>query len=204
METLRLSVTDIDALRRYRADEEAELETFLRDLRREDGPTPSMIAGTALHKALEFATPGEFGTLSADGHTFDMQCDGEVEIADIRETKGTMDITVDGCVVTLVGKVDALHGRRVDDHKFTTRYDGERFMDSWQWRCYLAIFNADEFRWNIFEARETDPKSYVVNHLHRLTMYRYPGMMDDVVREVGEFVRFAREHLPERIGRTAA
>lgn len=204
MDTLRLSVSDIDALRYFQDDEEAELTAFLADLRRQNPPSPSMLAGTALHKALETAEPGEFETLRADGYSFKMELDGEIDLPAMREIKAAMDMLVDDCRVTLVGKVDAIFGTRVDDHKFTTRYDPERFMDGYQWRAYLTIFGADVFNWNIFEARETSSYSYVVHHLHKLTMHRYPGMRGDLIREVGNFVQFARQHLPERMGSLAA
>lgn len=204
MDALRVSVSDLDALRYFLTNEDAELEPLLAQLRRESEPTPAMRAGTALHTALEISTPGEYGDLTADGYTFVFDIDGEVDLPEIREVKESRDYLVNRCVVTLVGKVDALHGRRVDDHKFTSRYDGERFMGSYQWRAYLDIFDADEFRWNVFEARpdKDDAKRFIIRDIHRLTMHRYPGMREDLERELARFVDFARQHLPEKI-RTA-
>lgn len=199
MEKLRVSATDIDALRRFRDDEGADLADLLAQLRRESPPTPAMMAGTALHKALEFAPDGEFEMLEADGYTFTFAASAEVDIPAIREIKATREYLIDGCAVTLVGKVDAVHGRRVDDHKFTSRYDAERFLNSYQWRIYLEVFEADEFRWNVFEGRETGEKQYTINSVHPLTMHRYPGMAEDVERELRAFVDLARRHLPEKI-----
>lgn len=203
MQTLRTSASDIDALRRYLKppipEMEIELADLLAQLRKQEPPTEAMLAGTALHAALERAEIGDHARLEANGYTFDMDIEGEIDMPVIRETKGTRDYEIDGCVVTLVGKVDAIHGRRVDDHKFTSRYDAERFMGSMQWRIYLEVFDADEFRWNVFEGKETEPKTYRVYGFHQLRMHRYPGMADDVVKEVGRFLAFAREHLPERV-----
>lgn len=202
MQTLRTSASDIDALRYFLANEEADLEDLLASLRRQTPPTESMLAGTALHAALEQCQTGEHPKLSANGYTFDLSFDGDLELPDIRELKASRDYEIDGCLVTLVGMVDALHGRRIDDHKFTSRFDAERFMGSYQWRVYLDIFDADEFRWNIFEGRpdNTNPKHYTIYAMHKLRMHRYPGMGDDVRREVGRFVEFAKRHLPERMG----
>jgi hypothetical protein len=204
MDTLRISVTDIDRLRWFRQDEDAELSTFLADMRRETPPTEAMMAGTALHKALETAALGDHKGFRQDGYTFSFETDAELDLPAIREIKATGEFVVDGCVVTLVGKVDAVHGGRVDDHKLTGRYDPERFLGSHQWRCYLLLLGADLFRWNVFEATESSPKNYLVKHIHQLTMHRYPGMRDDVIRELGWFVQFARAYLPERIGKAAA
>jgi hypothetical protein len=201
MEAIRVSASDIDALRYYLADEDAELSDLVAQLRHETEQTESMRVGTALHAALETSEPGEHGTLSAGGYTFVFTFDGEVDLPDVREVKATREYQIDGCLVTLVGKVDAIHGRRVDDHKFTSRYDAERFMGSMQWRVYLDVFDADEFRWNVFEGRADtdDPSRYIIHSMHPLTIHRYPGMRKDIERELRRFIDFARKHLPERI-----
>ena len=206
MQTLRTSASDIDALRYYMAHEDADLAELLASLRREKPPTEAMLAGTALHTALENCAHGDHPELRAEGYTFELVCEGELDLPEIRELKATRDYEIDGCLVTLVGKVDGLHGRRIDDHKFTSRYDAERFMGSMQWRIYLEVFGADEFRWNVFEGRQStyDPQRYIIHSLHRLHMHRYPGMGDDVERAVAQFLNFARVHLPERILSEAA
>jgi len=200
MDCLRVSASDLDAFRYFMNNEEAELSDLLAQLRRETPPTQSMLAGTALHYALEHSKAGSFDKLEANGFTFDLNFDAELDLPDIREVKATKDIKIDDCLVTLVGKVDAIHGRRVDDHKFTSRYDAERFLGSYQWRIYLDVFDADEFRWNVFEGRPDtkDPQHYIINNMHPLKMHRYPGMPDDIKRALSAFVAFARAHMPER------
>lgn len=206
MDSIRISATDIDAFRYFMATEDMELAELLRRLRREEPPTEAMMAGTALHEALEHCQSGEHQELSANGYTFAFECEGEVSLPEIREVKGERVYQIDGCLITLVGKVDALDGRRVDDHKFTSRYDAERFLSSYQWRIYLEVFGADEFRWNVFEGRQDrrDPKRYLITKVHPLTTHRYPGLADDVERELGRFLEFARLHLPEKIEADAA
>lgn len=198
-EQLRVSATDLDALRRYLGDEDSDLADLVAQLRREMPPTPPMLAGTAFHEALENLPEGEFDSLRTATHHFDFKLDGEIELPTVREMKETRLYQIDGVRVTLVGKVDAAHGKRIDDHKLTSRYDAERFLGSMQWRCYLEVFRADEFRWNIFEGREVAPNHWVIGNLHRLTMHRYPGMHLDVIEALRQFVGFARTHLPERL-----
>ena len=196
---LRVSASDIDSFRYYRESEGMDLTAFLDRMRRKEPPTPAMLAGAALHKALESAEPGDYGALKADGYSFDIQADAEVDLPDIRERKSARDYIVGDCAVTLVGKVDAIRGRRIDDHKFTARFDAERFLSSYQWRIYLEIFGAYEFRWNVFAGREVEPNRYVISAIHPLRTFRYPGMGEDVARELALFVDFIRGHLPERI-----
>lgn len=208
---LRVSATDVDALRFFKAppvpEMQIELDDLLRRLRRQEPATEAMLAGTAFHQALESAPPGEYADLAAGGYTFDLAgIVGELEVPPIRELKTTREYEIDGITVTLVGKVDALHGRRVDDHKLTGSLDVEKYLSSFQWKAYLELFGADEFRWNVFEGKETRPhsKHYVITALHPLSAYRYPSMRADVENEIGLFVEFAREWLPERIVREAA
>lgn len=199
MKTLRVSASDIDALRYYRNDEEAELSDLLAQLRKETPPTDAMLAGTALHAALETAEPGDHKGFQHEGYTFSFETDAELDIPGIREMKATREYQVGDVLVTLVGKVDAIHGKRIDDHKMTAQYEAEKYLSSHQWAIYLEVFGADEFRWNIFEARESSEKNYIIRAVHKLTVHRYPGIGADVERWVTQFVEFARDHLPERI-----
>ena len=205
---MRVSATDIDALRYFKtaehedADAEAAaLVALIAQLRREGGETPAMAMGKALHKALELATAGEFAELEADGYRFQFPTNVEIDLPDIREIKATKEIVVDGVHVTLVGKVDAIDGLRVDDHKATLRFDPERFLSSMQWRIYLWIFEATHFRWNVFELFQGagwDPRLFEVRNLHPINQFAYPGMAEDCIAAVREFIEFARVHLPER------
>lgn len=208
MDALRVSATDIDSLRFYLSPPVEEmqigLDELLRRLRREEPPTPAMLAGTAFHKAIEIADIGEHKGLVADGYTFSFETDAEIDMPLIREMKATREYLVDDCVVTLVGKVDAIHGKRIDDHKLTEKFDAEKYLESYQWRIYLEIFAADEFRWNIFEAKPEHPDYYLIRAVHPLTARRYPGIGEHVEREVRRFVGFARDHLPERFTRATA
>lgn len=198
MATLRVSASDVDALRYFIANDDGDLAELLTRLRREAPPSESMLAGTALHGALEACQDGSLTEIEADGFRFTLDFDAELDLAVTREMKATRDYKVNGHVVTLVGKVDAVHGRRIEDHKFTSRYDAERFLGSYQWRIYLDLFDADQFRWNVFEGREVGERHYTIKHLHQLTTHRYPDMEDDIRRELAGYVAFAAEHLPER------
>lgn len=198
MQTLRISATDIDQLRYFRDTDDMELADLIARLKHLMPSSEAMEAGTALHAALETAEPGTVDGFTHDGFTFSFECDAELDLPPMREMKATREYLIDDVVVTLVGKVDGIHGRAIQDHKFTAQFDADRYLGSFQWRGYLEIFGADAFRWNIFEARESAPKNYLIRNVHKLTMHRYPGMGQDVERDIREFVVFARDHLPER------
>ena len=90
----------------------------------------------------------------------------------------------------------AIDGKRIDDHKTTGRFDPDRYLSGYQWRLYLDIFEADVFRWNVFEVVKTadtpDGQEWSVFGSHRLEQHRYPQLADDCQRLVADFARLVR------------
>lgn len=206
MKTLRVSATDIDQLIYFHNEDEMELAELIARLKHLMPSSEAMEAGSAFHSALEAAGPGDYESLAFDGYAFSFETDVELDLPEIREMKATREYRIGDVLVTLVGKVDAIHGRRIVDHKFTAKFDPDRYLESYQWRIYLEVFGADAFRWNIFEAAESPPKSknYRIRNVHKMDMHRYPDMGADVEAKLREFVAFARDHLPERFLAEAA
>lgn len=207
---MRARVSDIEAYRYWRADETAELAPFLDRLRGGWEGSVNTRAGTAFHAAIERCSPGDFDVLQAEGHVFFIDTDAEIELPEIREIRCGKDYIVDGVACHVSGQVDAIEGKRVDDHKTTGQMDAERFFTGCQWKFYLDIHDADVFRWNVFEIREASDRflkgqenipegdPWVVFNAHRLQQFRYPSMGADCQRLAEDFFRFARIHLPER------
>lgn len=193
-------VSEAESFRQWRDDEEADLDLLLSRMRGQSEASEAMLAGTAFHKALEVCAVKEHATLEALGYTFHIEGDFELALPAIREVRAGKTYMVDDEPVTISGQLDAIEGKRVEDHKTTGRFDPERYLGGFQWRLYLDIFGADHFRWNVFEISATDdPLVWSVFAAHRLEQYRYPGMADDCARLVTDLARFARAHLPERI-----
>lgn len=193
-------VSNIETFRRWRLDEDqdaADLVARLTDFQ----PTEAMLAGTAFHKALEDAKPGEYEQISANGYTFILP-DSEIALPDIRELRaygsyGRLAVT---------GQVDALHGKRVEDHKTTASFRPDGYLEGCQWRFYLDIFGADVFRWNVFEITPVrgEEKTYTVKPPHTLEQCRYPGLHDDCMDLAQDFYAFASAHLPSHNARLEA
>lgn len=184
-------VSNLEAFRRWREDEGSTVEDFLHQLTHFE-PTPAMKAGTAFHAAIEQAQPGEHEQLSAMGYTF-LLPDGTLVLPAIRELRGFKrygELAVTGCV-------DCLDGRRVDDHKTTSRFDAERYLAGYQWRFYLDIFEADVFRWNVFEIRNTKGLIYEVSDPQTLEVCRYPNLERDCEQLAREFHEFMVVHKPD-------
>jgi hypothetical protein len=197
---LRISVSDLQCYQRYRDQEEVTLEECLSQMRRERPPTPAMLAGSALHAALEHSEyDSETLTVESDGFRFFFDCEIDLEVPAVRELKGEMEISTAAGLVTLVGVVDAIDGA-IYDYKLTGRFDAERLAESWQWRCYLHMFSCSKFIYRVFvgTCRESEPYDWTIREYHELPLYRYSGMDDQILKEVEECALFMREHLYRR------
>lgn len=183
-------VSNLESFRQWREDDEQTVEDLVHWLT-SSHPTEAMLAGTAFHKALELAQPGEYDTLEALGFTF-LLPDAVLELPTVQELRAYGEYGG----LTVTGQVDGIEGLRVDDHKTTSRFDPERYLAGYQWRFYLDLLEADVFRWNVFEIREVKRRVYQVTATHRLEAHRYPGMHTDCERLAADFLVFARQHLP--------
>jgi hypothetical protein len=186
-------VSNIETYRRWRADPDAipeDLVTRLTDFQ----PTEPMLAGTAFHKCMEDAVPGEYDRMKADGYTFILP-DSAIALPAIRELRCYGDFGP----LRVTGQVDALYGKRVEDHKTTAYFNGEGYMEGCQWRFYLDLFQADVFRWNVFEIKPIrgQEKTYEVSAPQTLEQYRYPGLHDDCMDLAAGFYQFATTHMKE-------
>lgn len=186
-------VSNIETFRRWRNDEEQDAADLIERLT-DFQPTEAMLAGTAFHRALELATPGEYDQLHAHGYTF-LLPDAVLALPDVRELRafgqyGPLRVT---------GQVDGLDGKRVEDHKTTATFRPDGYLEGCQWRFYLDLFKADVFRWNVFEiaAVKGQEKTYQVKPPQLLEQCRYPGLHDDCMDLARDFYQFAAEYLPQ-------
>jgi len=194
-----IRVSALESFRRWRLDEELPIGDLMNSLT-SNVETEAMRRGTALHKALEIAEPGEHETLAAMGYTFTF-AGGIVAVPAVREVRAYGRYGE----LTVTGQTDGLDGIVIVDHKTTSSFDAEKYLAGYQWRFYLDLFHADIFRWQVFEVREGgDERAYNVGEPHKLTAYRYPGMRQDCEALAGEFTAFARDFLPADFGRVAA
>lgn len=185
-------VSNIETWRRWRGDETATPADLVQRLTAFQ-PTEAMLVGTAFHKALELAQPGEYDRLHANGYTFLMP-DAVIALPRIRELR----LSKQYGPLTVSGQVDGLEGLRVDDHKTTAYFNGEGYWGGCQWRFYLDIFGADRFRWNVFPIR-MDRDDFTVYHVsapETLEQCRYPGLHDDCMDLARGFHDFAAKHMP--------
>lgn len=180
-------VSFVERWRQWMDDEDASLDKLF-----DNTESNAMRVGTAFHKALEQAPPGEYSTLEANGCTFEIPEDCEIDAGKFLELRACKTYMVDGKPITITGQVDSIDGLVVVDHKTTARFDPDRYLTGYQWRLYLDIFEADIFHWNVFELDAIDEATFRVRATHRLEQYRYPGLGNDCQRLVADFARSMR------------
>lgn len=183
-------VSHIEAYRRWKGDEASTVEDLVRFITT-DEPTEAMKAGTAFHKAMELVQDGEHEEFEANGYRFILP-NAEISLPPLRELRGYGrygDLTV-------TGQVDGIGGGMVIDHKTTSRFDAERYLNGCQWKFYLDLFEMDIFRWYVFEIKEIEPLVYRVSEPHILTAYRYPELHEDCAALASDYFDFARDHIP--------
>ena len=195
---MRISVSDLGTFQRYRDNDYMSLEECIAQLKRQLPPSPAMEAGSALHSALEGATYGtETTCLQWGEYKFFIQCDIDLEVPDVRELKGEVEMETPSGPVTLVGVVDSI-GFDICDYKLTGRWDAERLADSYQWRCYLHMFNRMMFTYKVFVGEEVKPYEWAIKEYHELPVFRYPGMDQDIQREVEQCAAFFDRYVVKR------
>jgi hypothetical protein len=155
MKTYRVS--NVERFRQWEEDEEGDTARLILDIVGGGHPTQAMLAGTAFHKVLELAEPGqEIERVEQDGFLFIVKADLVLPVTPIRELRAHKVYMVDGEPIGITGMVDVIEGLRVEDHKTTATFTPERYLEGYQWRLYLDIFEAMHFRWNVFEIKEID------------------------------------------------
>ena len=204
-------VSHVAAYARWKLEEDSSVDWLINSILSNE-QTEAMAKGTAFHKYLEHAAAGlEVDQFSIDGYTFAFTGDFEITLPPMREWRKQKDYG--GIIVT--GQCDGIIGKTIIDHKTTERFDAEKYLDGWQWRYYLDIFEADRFVWNVWEMKhlgemipeEDEPReaggkvavyqSYEVRALHQLEQFRYPAMGDDCRDLALEYLAFARKYMPQ-------
>jgi PD-(D/E)XK nuclease superfamily len=183
-----VSVSNLELFRMWRADEDLDLNWLLRRLRGEEPQTEAMLAGIALHKALE-KTEGESMILEADGYKFHARIDLDIEVSPFKELR----IEKQYGDLTVRGRVDDLNGLTVTDYKSTGNFDADRMLEGFQWRLYLDMTECDTFVWKVFVMKDIFFHEYDIYQYHELKQKRYPALGQECARLASDFMDFARE-----------
>lgn len=144
-------------------------------------------------------TLSERGKVSKIDLQFAISDDVELTLPPVREmTLGATYQTRIG-EVWVSGRVDGYDAVEVTDHKFQGNPDAEAISETYQWRIYLDLAQAQRFRWNLFTIKEPlkGESAWRVTGHSALTTYAYPAMHDDCVRVIDEAATAIERYAPE-------
>ena len=109
-------------------------------------------------------------------------------------------INVDGEDYCITGCADILNGLHIRDIKTKYSYiSDEDYINSFQWRMYLQLFNADKFTFDLFlfngykkDKNGLDVRGIPIVKHDPIECLRYKDMERDNIQLISEFVRWAK------------
>ncbi len=211
---IRLRVGDLDSWLDY-VDPQFEgvglsTEQFFARMNRTQGVNSAMMAGSALHKLLEHARPGdeydEFIGAKVDGVRLRFDIDHELALPAEREPAIIEEVfpTRYGDVL-LRGRIDGEEvASTIVDYKLTaSSFNAERFARSMQWKAYSTIKGSKRFKYIVFQSKQEevveDGESVLdvwIHNVHVLPLWSYPEMKDEVQAVVSDLAGFVVENIP--------
>ena len=183
-----------------------------------EAPSVALILGKCFHAAIEGAMIRVRDTQEglqvnrligeADGYKVEFACaDLDVDLSSYSVIEQDLELTFDtpsGWVV-LRGVKDGLRGTVIRDLKTTKSFKAEKFQDAWQWRAYLQAAGPryQRFDYLVFVLGYGKPQEKAlaagqtaqveVREFHKLTVWRYPGMLRDLQGIAGELAAYLRQ-----------
>lgn len=189
--------TDLDSWIWFNKLDDMPKEELIGRLLRTEPPNEQMLMGTAWHSVLE-NPPETINSIKRGGFEFIVECDAEIVLPQIREIRSEKTYFIDGVKVTLTGKVDGITGNMVDDHKLTFNPNPENYLNAYQWKAYLDIYNADIFEYIIYHGF-ADEKTITIRDVSTMRLYRYPKMKKDLEFGISELLGFVKSYVPQMI-----
>jgi hypothetical protein len=206
---ITLRVSTLEAFRRavetdYGSEE--ELQASIRRGQWEDGPSSwKMRAGTAWHEILcanlateptvvipqlcQFAVcRGEYFFALADA-----MAGQDYRPRGLLEVPARQVLLADGQKMALHGQADHVRGLEVRDAKTCfAAPDPTDYESSLQWRCYLYLFGANVFSYDLYYFSEPTDLGYLaLKDIYTFRQWRYPRMEEDLASWIRRFLAWA-------------
>lgn len=109
------------------------------------------------------------------------------------QSKVTKDIILTTGIHTLVGMADIICGDIVIDIKTTANFKYDRYINSWQWKAYLYLFETDVFEYTVFEIQDKNNLVSLVD-CHIFQCYSYSEMQKDLINILESFTDFIEKN----------
>ena len=211
---MRTSPTRLVATRLFKTEDWMTPKRFIEQMTGEFKGNRKTDVGSAIHSIIEHQFCGSGFTFEYEGVIFETKAVEKMledlcarDVCGIPEAWGTMDIDTIYGSIKLNGRCDNVSGLTVRDYKSSEReFDIISHFMSPQWKCYLAMFQAEVFRYEFI--RVFDPESLVsqrdmdlpvvVDYDGYLKLYTYDGLMNDLRIACTDYIELVRRlRIPE-------
>ena len=180
-------VTKLQAFNLFRSADWFDSDRLIEQLSDKQEENERMRLGTTFHSMIENRP------LIYPDHPFSydsIKPINSLAVDSAREVEGSLTIELEQCNLIVSGHADAITGSTVIDYKTSTKEpDLDMYIDSYQWRFYLWMFDARCFKYEFFRLKE-DKKTglYNVEHLTPVKLYRYAGLELDCINLAQDYV----------------
>jgi hypothetical protein len=206
---LDISATELDQYLYWRKSEDTDDKILIGSLLGLFKPSIKMSLGSMFHDIIEAPEKYLKGIADARGDYPDYYYEhsgrqfpasavdsviGKIDYTFPFEVKLRKEIVVDGQRMILTCQCDQWTGLEVQEFKSTwATIDIEKYMKSYQWRCYCWLFEAQAVNYTIVQM--TDGVAGIKHvETHELTQYPYLGMVEDIKDKLVGLVDFIRHY----------
>jgi hypothetical protein len=203
--------TQVEQFRRWVTKEYVTFEDMCNALKGSTVANDAMRFGTAVHSAIEAMATGNQVADEHEGVKIDLHSVAKIveyipagAVNEVPAVKRIAEYTPHQVYgvrsahgVWLRGTADVVAGLHVMDFKTTrkpiTDSKLQGYQDSMQWRCYLTLFGADEFTFNVQHWDERNGVA-VLADVQEVRCSRYDGMESEVYCYIDHLHRWAVYH----------
>lgn len=166
--------------------EEYSTDDFIDSLLRIEDPTKfnKADAGTSFHELIEIAKtdwviPSNDLIKMSNGWTVIVSPDLDIELSVPVVREAVVKANISGFDIR--GRVDSIDAIAVHDIKTTSQINFDNYINSWQWKTYLAMTGLDKFIYDIFKVKVDESEKIVtIQEYEKLEVYSYPEMQQEV------------------------
>jgi len=199
---MRIAATLLASFRRWQECDYAELcdemETeLIAQIKGEFSPTPAIVIGQAYDSLIQnprLAAGGVF--YEADHLLFTTEAvDALLAHVDRRGLFQVKTTQYFGRSINVVAKVDYIFGSQISEFKTTLgQFSAEKYMDSFQWRIYLLLFEAARLTYYVacLQEEEYPQPLFSIRALETMNLYAYPQLENDVKALVHDFADYVK------------
>lgn len=213
---LRISATQLETWRKFRALEYYTEERLCKDLFGEYQQTVQTEIGTAFHAVME-DIKSEAGlrvgyveypadnyqgiVIDKNSWLFDfvsaLQITEHIPTHGLREKNAIKWVLLEDYEIQLVAQPDVIYGLMAIDYKTRWKEFAEPddilvyYIDSIQWKTYLYVYALTQFKYVFINLEKTQQHDIIsIKNITPVTLYAYPSMYNEVLEYLRDFANW--------------